>query len=96
MNIKQIFDFPSISGCVPIAIQELGYAYLNDTGIWNITINSTHKDCINNSITVNQLKDILKNHSRCFKTSKDRFEKELPKLIEILGQYDLNEKILFQ
>ena len=40
MTVKEIFKKAVIAGADPLSITELGFAYLNDIGTWNININS--------------------------------------------------------
>ena len=39
MTVKEIFKKAVIAGADPLSITELGFAYLNDIGTWNININ---------------------------------------------------------
>ena len=58
----------------PLSITELGFAYLNDIGTWNININSQNTGCKNKTITVEQLLDIFEHHCTCFRTQNECFE----------------------
>ncbi len=88
MTMKEIFHKAIISGADPLSIPDLGFAYLNDIGIWNININSQNTRCINKTITAGQLLDIFQNHSVCYKNQIDCFEEKKEEMIQILKQHD--------
>ncbi|MEF2783757.1 hypothetical protein WKT02_01495 [Erysipelotrichaceae bacterium HCN-30851] len=90
MTIKELFHKAIISGADPLSITELGFAYLNDVGTWNININSQNTGCINKTITVGQLLDIFQNHCTCYKNQTDCFEEKREEMIHILQQHDPN------
>ena len=74
MTVKEIFKKAVIAGADPLSITELGFAYLNDIGTWNININSQNTGCKNKTITVEQLLDIFEHHCTCFRTQNECFE----------------------
>ena len=88
MTMKEIFHKAIISGADPLSIPDLGFAYLNDIGTWNININSQNTRCINKTITAGQLLDIFKNHCTCYKNQMDCFEEKKEEMIQILQQLD--------
>lgn len=96
MNIRSIFQNKVIiADCVPIGIPELGFAYLNDNGMWNITINSKSTACHNKTITVGQLLEIFEKSSKCFSTMEERFQEELPMMIEEIKKFEMSDLIEF-
>ena len=89
MHISTVFKHTKILGfCVPLAITELGFVYLNDNGMFNVTINWKNSECKNKTITMKQLKTLFQDHARCFKTQVDTFEEKRRQMIEELDQYD--------
>lgn len=96
MNLQNVFkDISYIAHCVPLAIEPLGIVYMNDIGTWVITINSTHMDCVNKSISIAQLLHLFKTNSSYFSKMKDTYEQTLPTMITCLEQIDQNERISF-
>ena len=88
MTLKELFKKAIIAGADPLSITELGLAYLNDIGTWNININSQNTNCINKTITVEQLLDIFEHHCTCFKTQKDCFEEKRNEMMQLLREQD--------
>ena len=86
MPVKELFKKAIIAGADPLSITELGFAYLNDIGTWNININSQNTNCINKTITVEQLLDIFEHHCTCFKTQKDCFEEKRNEMMQLLRE----------
>lgn len=94
MKMQDIFGTTGyLAGAVPLSIQELGFAYLNDIGLWNITINNKNVECIHGTIRVSQLLDIFEHHCSCFHNQNDVLEQEKQKMIEKIKAYDPNEII---
>ncbi len=82
MKIQEVFKNTTImSFCVPLAITELGFVYLNDNGMFNITINWKNSNCINKTITAQQLLNLFENHAKCYKTQQEHFEEKKQEMI---------------
>lgn len=98
MKIQDILKgYDIMIDCVPLSITEPGYAYLNacDTGIWVITFNYKHLDVERDFVTIQQIIDVFENNSSYYKTSKKKYEKELPEILSILKKQDPTTKIYF-
>lgn len=96
MNIQEIFgDKGYLAAAVPLSITELGFAYLNDIGLWNITINQKNVDCIDNKITIAQLLDIFEHHCTCYQNQCDVLENERQHMLEKIKAFDPEEIIDF-
>lgn len=96
MKIEDIFKEKGyLAQAVPLSIPELGFAYLNDIGLWNITINQKNVACIDNKITVGQLKDIFKHHCTCYQNQNDVIESKRNHMLEQLQNFDPNDIIDF-
>lgn len=78
---------------VPLSIVELGFTYLNDIGMWNITINWKHDNCHNKKITVKQLLDLFENHCSCYVNQKETFLEKQEIMIELVKQQNPNDVI---
>lgn len=96
MKPSEIFGKSIIAGADPLSINELGFAYLNDIGTWNININSKNTSCKNKTITVEQLLDIFEHHCTCFRNQTVKFESERKKMIDVLKNYELNDIVDFK
>ena len=88
MTVKEIFKKAVIAGADPLSITELGFAYLNDIGTWNINIK-------NKTITVEQLLDIFEHHCTCFRTQNECFEDKRKEMIQLLKEHDPQATIDF-
>lgn len=88
MTLKEIFPKAIIAGADPLSISELGFAYLNDIGVWNININSQNTACKDKTVTVAQLLDIFEHHCTCFRNQQDHFEEERASMIQLLKQHE--------
>ena len=86
MTVKEIFKKAVIAGADPLSITELGFAYLNDIGTWNIK---------NKTITVEQLLDIFEHHCTCFRTQNECFEDKRKEMIQLLKEHDPQATIDF-
>ena len=96
MNIKEIFpDRVLIADCVPIGIPDLGFVYMNDIGVWNITINSKSSACNNKTITIAQLLELFQHASSGFAGAQKQFEQELPVLVSEIQKFHEKEIITF-
>lgn len=95
MTVKEIFKKAVIAGADPLSITELGFAYLNDIGTWNININSQNTGCKNKTITVEQLLDIFEHHCTCFRTQNECFEDKRKEMIQVLKEHDPQATIDF-
>ena len=96
MKIQEIFgDKGYLAAAVPLSITELGFAYLNDIGLWNITINQKNVECINNKITIAQLQDIFEHHCSCYQNQRDVLEEERQRMLEKIKAFDQKEIIDF-
>ena len=82
MTVKEIFKKAVIAGADPLSITELGFAYLNDIGTWNININSQNTGCKNKTIT-------------CFRTQNECFEDKRKEMIQLLKEHDPQATIDF-
>lgn len=89
MHINQVFKHTKILAfCVPLAITDLGFVYLNDNGMFNVTINWKNSNCKDKTITIKQLKSLFQQHASCFKTQVDVFESKRLEMLDQLAQYD--------
>lgn len=96
MKVQELFgDKGYLAAAVPLSITDLGFAYLNDIGLWNITINQKNVDCIDNKITIAQLQDIFEHHCTCYQNQRDVLENERQKMLEKIKMFDTNEIIDF-
>lgn len=94
MVIKEILKEENVLAfIVPLSIKEIGIAYLNDIGLWSITINSTHKDINKDSLTNKQLQTIFKNHAHAHISQTTEFETRRQQVLAILSKYDDNESL---
>ncbi len=92
MLIKEILSFENILiYIVPLAIPNLGIPYLNDIGLWTITINSKHEDYHDNEITNSQLQNLFMEYGYAHDKTKDEFTTRRNKIIDVLRQYPDNE-----
>lgn len=83
MKIQEIFKTTiTMNFSVPLAITELGFVYLNDNGMFNITINWKNSNCINKTITAQQLLDLFEHHSFCYKTQQEHFDEKKQAMID--------------
>lgn len=97
MNIHEVFkEYVMIADCVPIGIPELGFLYLNDNGMWNLTINSKSSACHHKTVTAEQLLDICRRYSKYFPTQEEKFHKELPEFLALVKALDPKEVIRFE
>lgn len=89
MNIEEIFgDIHVMSGAGPLSITNLGFTYLNDIGMWNITVNWKHDTCRDKKITVNQLLDLFENHCGCYGNQTALFEEKRALMINLVKQQE--------
>ena len=92
MVIKEILKQEQVLAfIVPLSIKEMGIAYLNDIGLWSITINSTHPDINKDSLTNKQLQMIFTNNAHAHEKTIDQFEARKAKIIAILSKYSDDE-----
>lgn len=93
MKLNELLNIKAcICSAVPLAIANTGFAYLNDYGMWNVTLNSTHADVEAAYTTVKQVLDLFKNYSRC-KNNIIQYEHDLPIFIKLLESMDQNTKL---
>ena len=96
MHINDVFKHTKVLGfCVPLAITELGFVYLNDNGMFNITINWKNSNCKNKTITVKQLLMLFQNHCSCFKNQVEVFEEKKQQMIDEIKVLDPSTIIEF-
>lgn len=92
MLIKEVLSFENILiYVVPLAIPNLGIPYLNDIGLWTITINSKHEDYHENEITNVQLQKLFIEYGYAHDKTQAQFETRRNKILEVLRQYPDNE-----
>ena len=97
MKIEDIFgSIRVMSGAVPLSITELGFTYLNDIGMWNITVNWKHDNCIDKKITVKQLLELFESNCSCYWNQEDVFEEKRQQMIELVKQCNLDDWIEFE
>ncbi len=91
MKIQEIFkNTVTMNFSVPLAITELGFVYLNDNGMFNITINWKNSNCINKTITAQQLLDLFEQHSSCYETQQEYFEEKKLEMINEIKKIPIN------
>lgn len=89
MTLKELFhQRPAMLGFVPLAISQPGYVYLNDSGMWNIMLNSTHVGCKDKTVTIQTILDIFEHNSSCYAGQQATFDAELPLFIDALKHVD--------
>ena len=98
MKIEDILkNYDVMMDNVPLALTTPGYVYLNgcDSGIWIITFNYKCLDIEKEYVTIAQIITLFEKYSSYYPTSKDKYLKELPEIIDTLKCFDLNTKITF-
>ena len=96
MRIQEIFGEKGyLAYAVPLSIPELGFAYLNDIGLWNITINQKNVECINNTISIAQLQDIFEHHCFCYQNQNEVLEQEKQKMLDQIKTFEPTDTIDF-
>ena len=96
MKIKEVFDRHVMGNAVPLSITEVGMAYLNDSHVWNITINTKNSESIDETITIAQLLSIFQTNCSCYRNQMEWFEKEQKEMIKQLQQYDPQLRVDFK
>lgn len=71
---------------VPLAIDAYGFAYLNDIGVMNITINTKHRSMLNCQIECSKLKQLIVNARNDIK-QKDTLASIQNELLKVLEAY---------
>lgn len=73
---------------VPLAIEEAGIAYLNDTHLWVINLNQNHPGFDRDHVKLAQIIELLEHHAHCFRNQCDVFEQERAELLGRLKAHD--------
>ena len=73
---------------VPLANEEAGIAYLNDTHLWVINLNQNHPGFDPKLVKLTQIIELLESHAHCFRNQDDVFEQERTALLAHLKTLD--------
>ena len=96
MKLQNVFQDTIVLGfVVPLAITPLGLIYLNDHGVWNITINWKNSNCVNKTITAAQLLELFQQHASCYANKKEHFEEKRQQMMEKIKMLDASTVIEF-
>lgn len=96
MKLQDVFKDTIVLGfAVPLAITPLGMVYLNDNGVWNITINWKNSNCINKTITAAQLLNLFEQHASCYPNQNMQFEEKKQQMIQKIKMLDASTIITF-
>lgn len=87
MKLQDIWNRSDILiSIVPLAIDDYGFIYLNDIGIWNVTINEKHRHMHNHQITIQQLQHLVLS-SRCDISQQTNFKQAQNQLLKSISSY---------
>ena len=96
MKLQNVFQDTIVLGfVVPLAITPLGLIYLNDHGVWNITINWKNSNCVNKTITAAQLLELFQQHASCYANQKEHFEEKRQQMMEKIKMLDASTAVSY-